>query len=328
MAVFVVRYDLRRPSFAETPMDELYRVALEQAGYADEHGLDAVVLSEHHGVDDGYLPSPITLAAAVAARTRRIPITIAALIVPLYDPLRLAEDIAVLDHISGGRVSYVAGLGYRPEEYEQLGVDWSRRGEIMEEHLTTLLRAWTGEPFEHAGRRVRVTPRPLSDPHPLLMYGGGSTAAARRAARFGLGFFPQHADPELADVYRDELDRHGHDGGFVMTPPDRTGTYLCADDPDRFWAEHGEHLLHEARSYTSWQQGSRSAVLDTSRTVEEMREAGIYRVCTPDELVAEVRAAGDGATVTSHPLIGGLPPEVGWRNLELLAEQVMPAVRG
>ncbi|MBW3665791.1 MAG: LLM class flavin-dependent oxidoreductase, partial [Actinobacteria bacterium] len=75
MAVFVVRYDLRRPSFAETPMDELYRVALEQAGYADEHGLDAVVLSEHHGVDDGYLPSPITLAAAVAARTRRIPIT-------------------------------------------------------------------------------------------------------------------------------------------------------------------------------------------------------------------------------------------------------------
>ncbi|MBW3665939.1 MAG: LLM class flavin-dependent oxidoreductase [Actinobacteria bacterium] len=326
--MFIARYDLRAPAGGPASRADLFRAALDQAAWCEQHHFDMVVLSEHHGVDDGYLPSPLVLATAMAARTSSLPIMTAVLVLPLYEPVRLAEDMVVLDIISSGRVSHVLAVGYRPEEYEQLGVDWSRRGEIMEEHLTTLLRAWTGEPFEHAGRRVRVTPRPLSDPHPLLMYGGGSTAAARRAARFGLGFFPQHADPELADVYRDELDRHGHDGGFVMTPPDRTGTYLCADDPDRFWAEHGEHLLHEARSYTSWQQGSRSAVLDTSRTVEEMREAGIYRVCTPDELVAEVRAAGDGATVTSHPLIGGLPPEVGWRNLELLAEQVMPAVRG
>lgn len=324
MAYFSVRYDLRCPPEADASRGELYRAALEQAAYADASGLDAVVLSEHHGVADGYLPSPLTMAAAVAARTDRIAITVAALLVPLHDPIRLAEDTAVLDHLGGGRMSYVAGLGYRREEYDQLGVDWSRRGAIMESHLRTLLRAWTGEPFDHDGRRVRVTPSPATDPHPMLLYGGGSPAAARRAARFGLGFFPQHADQDLARLYHEECDRHGHDG-FVISPPSETGTFVCAEDPDRFWAEHGDRLLYEARSYASWQGDAGSAVLDTSATVDDMRESAVYRVCTPDELAAHVRDTGE--PVTLHPLIGGLDPAVGWRSLELVAEEVIPAVR-
>src|SRR5205809_2550584 len=100
MTTFAARYDLRRPAFASTPRDELYRAALEQAAYCDAHGFDTLALSEHHGVDDGYLPSPLVVAAAFAMRTSRIPIVIAALLAPLYDPLRLAEDTAVLDHLS------------------------------------------------------------------------------------------------------------------------------------------------------------------------------------------------------------------------------------
>ena len=85
------------------------------------------MVSEHHAVDDGYLPSPLIVASAIAARTSEIAISIAALLVPLYDPVKLAEDIAVLDHVSRGRVSYVAGIGYRPAEYASLGRSYADR---------------------------------------------------------------------------------------------------------------------------------------------------------------------------------------------------------
>src|SRR4051812_13946431 len=150
------------------------------------------MLSEHHVSEDGYLPSPIPVAAAFAAVTERIPISIAALLVNLYDPLRLAEDIAVLDHLSGGRGNLTLGLGYRREEYDAFGVAWETRGQDVEERITRMLDAWaTGA----------VTPAPYTDPHPMLFYGGGSEAAARRAARLGLHFQPQVGGPELKAVY-------------------------------------------------------------------------------------------------------------------------------
>jgi alkanesulfonate monooxygenase SsuD/methylene tetrahydromethanopterin reductase-like flavin-dependent oxidoreductase (luciferase family) len=115
MTSFVTRFDFRAPGADADARRELYERALEQSAYVDEHGQDALMLSEHHASDDGYLPSPLIVAAAVAARTRRIPITVSALLVNMYEPLKLAEDISVLDHISGGRVSFTLGLGYRRE---------------------------------------------------------------------------------------------------------------------------------------------------------------------------------------------------------------------
>ena len=200
--VFIARYDLRRPAFASTSREELYATALAQAAYCDSNGFDALVLSEHHGVDDGYLPSPLVMAAAFAAVTSSIRITIAALLVPLHDPLRLAEDIAVLDHVSRGRASFVFGLGYREEEYAMFDRPWKGRGRHMEDAIGTMLRAWTGEPFEYEGRTVRVTPAPYSTPRPMVFYGGVPRRAARRAARLGLDFFPQTNDPALAELYR------------------------------------------------------------------------------------------------------------------------------
>src|SRR3989337_1036327 len=105
-AHFAVRYDLRPPGLGCDERGELYRRAVEQAAYVDAQGHDVVMLSEHHATDDGYLPSPLMVASAVAARTSRIPISVAALLVNLYDPVRLAEDVAVLDLLSGGRVTY------------------------------------------------------------------------------------------------------------------------------------------------------------------------------------------------------------------------------
>src|SRR5690606_11944866 len=105
--LFLPRWDLRCPDFTGWSRADLYRVALEQIAFVDQHGFDAAVLSEHHGVDDGYLPSPLAMAAAVAARTERVGIIIAALLVPLHDPVRLAEDLATVQVLSGGRLSAV-----------------------------------------------------------------------------------------------------------------------------------------------------------------------------------------------------------------------------
>lgn len=303
---------------------ERYRAALEMASYADAHGITAIGCEEHHLAATGWLPSPLLLAAAVAACTTSIRISIGALLVPLYDPVRLAEDIAVLDHLSAGRVSFIAGIGYRPAEYHAVGKDFRRRGQLMDEALAVLLKAWGDEPFEYHGRLVNVTPKPYTRPHPVLFIGGMSAAAAKRAASFGLPFSPPMPMPELEAVYRDELTRH-HRQGFVFSPENGSTVAHLTTDPERAWARCGEYFLHEATEYGAW------AVPGTPRpnerptgTVAELRAAGTVEVLTPDELIAQCRAGRTG--VTLHPLVGGLPLEEGWQSLRLLVEKVLPAL--
>ncbi|MET9447621.1 LLM class flavin-dependent oxidoreductase [Streptomyces cinerochromogenes] len=321
MPVTVVRFNLVAPGASPAALSARYRAALEMAAYADEHGISTVQTEEHHGADDNWLPSPFAFAGAVFGATRRIAVTVSAVIGPLHDPLRLAEEIAVLDLLSGGRLVTVAGIGYRPEEYHLFGVDWRHRGRIQDELLQTLLAAWTGEEFTYRGRRVRLTPRPYTDPHPLLLVGGSSKAAARRAARFGLPFFPSAHLPELEAYYKEKLTEYGTEG-WTMMPAAETPLLHLADDPDRAWAEYGGHFLHEARTYASWQSGEiRSAVRSAATTVAELRAEGVYRVLTPEQCVAQ----GLDSLVL-HPLAGGMPVEEGWRSLRLFAERVLPAL--
>ncbi len=325
MTSFLARYDLRCPDTSPWARPDLYRCFLAQAAYLDTHGFDALVVSEHHGVPDGYLPAPMVAAAAAAAVTSRIALSVAALLVNLHDPIRLAEEISVLDHLSGGRATYVMALGYRSEEYELFGVPWAGRGRRIDDAIATVLQALTGEPFEYQGRTVAVTPPPLTRPHPYILYGGGSAAAARRAGRFGLGFSPQSSDPALADEYRAACAAAGHPEGLVAQPPEGPGVHFCADDPDQFWDRYGEHLLHDARSYAEWHGDLVSVVRDDSTTVEGMRDAGVYVVWHPDDLIERCRA-GAVSLVTTHPLCGGLPAEPSWASLQLLAERVLPAL--
>jgi alkanesulfonate monooxygenase SsuD/methylene tetrahydromethanopterin reductase-like flavin-dependent oxidoreductase (luciferase family) len=321
--VFLLRFDMRAPAIG-APTTELYAAALDMAEWSESRGALMAVVCEHHTMEDGYLPSPLVLATAMAARTTTLSIMTAVLVLPLYEPIRLAEDMVVLDVLSGGRVSHVLAVGYRPEEYEHHGVDFHRRGRIADEHLGLLLRAKTGEPFEHDGRRIHVTPAPVTPGGPRLAWGGGSVPAARRAGRFGLDFFAQGGDPGLADVYAEAAAAHGHEPGFCMIPStDLATTVFVADDLDRAWEELGPHLLHDVRSYAAINEGNaHTASLSRAQTIDELRaEDRTHRVITVAEAVDLARSRHP---LPLQPLVGGLPPEIAWPYLRTVTDEVVP----
>lgn len=325
MAIATMRFDLMVPEFAPAPPRAYYEACLEMCEWAERNGLGFVAFSEHHGVENGWLPAPIAMAGVVTGRTRTLNVTAAAALLTLHDPIRLAEQLAVLDLASGGRVSIVAGIGYRPEEFAMADVDMRRRGRILEEHVRVMLRAWTGEPFEWQGRTIRVTPKPFTEPHPMVMLGGSSEASARRAARLGLPFFPADVDERFDEWYADEAAKRGTTGGFVIQPRGATFVFVT-DDPDRTWAEIGGYLLHEARLYDSFQVEGQSSVVHVDRpeTVDDVRTSGAYQVVTPDEAVRLAAEAGPTGAFVLNPLAAGIPPELGWASLELTAAEVLP----
>jgi alkanesulfonate monooxygenase SsuD/methylene tetrahydromethanopterin reductase-like flavin-dependent oxidoreductase (luciferase family) len=323
--VFTLRFDFRRAERSPATMGELYAASLDMTEWAERNGALGVIVSQHHGSADGYLPSPIVMASAMTARTTSTPITVAALLLLMYDPVKLAEDIAVLHHLSQGRVTYVIGLGYRPDEFAMFGIDPSRRGAEMEERLDVLLRALAGERFEWRGRPVAVTPT-IDAPGPFLAYGGGSVAAARRAGRFGLSFFPEGDDPALEPAYRAECQRVGTTPGMVMAGTGGTPTSLhVAADVDAAWDELGPYLLHDAVTYAEWLgPDSIAASYSGATTVDALREEnGAYRIVDPDGAVALCRS---GRPLLLQPLCGGLPPESAWRSLRLIESEVLPAL--
>ena len=192
------------------------------------------MLSEHHTSDDGYLPSPIPVAAAMAAVTQRIPITICALLVNFYDPLRLAEDLAVLDHLSEGRVSHTIGLGYRPEEYALFGRPMATRGRDLEARIEVLLQAWTGEEFDLRGPARAGDPDAVhaAAPVPLLRRRHRRGRPAGGAAR-ACTSSRSTATPRSRSAYDAACRAAGREPGFTMLAPPGPANVFCAEDPDR-----------------------------------------------------------------------------------------------
>lgn len=325
--MFTLRFDFRLSPSSPATMGELYQAGLEMSQWAENTGGAAIVLSEHHDSADGYLPSPIVIASAIASRTTTIPVNVAALLLLMYDPIKLAEDMAVLDHLSGGRVSYVIGLGYRPEEYAMFGVDQSRRASLIEEHIDVLKRALAGERFEWRGRTVHTTPQPATPGGPMLMYGGGTVAAAKRAARYGMMLLPMGPDPKLVEAYDAEAIRCGNPPGMVLSSaPGAPSSAFVADDVDAAWAEWGPYLLHDAQAYGEWLgTDSGASTYSGATSVEELRaEHGNYRILSIDDATAMIRANG---VLGMQPLCGGLPPQLAWQSLRTLESKVLPQLK-
>ncbi|MDN3358627.1 LLM class flavin-dependent oxidoreductase [Actinomadura sp. DC4] len=325
--MFVMRFDMQAPGRTAGEVADLYHAAVEMAAWAEGKGCASIVVSEHHSSENGYLPSPMMLAASIAAVTTTTPIIVAAAILPLYDPVRLAEDMIVLDHLSRGRVTHTLGIGYRPVEYEQFGVDFHRRGAIADEKLATLLdRLRTASAAE---AMPRATPAPVTPGGPSLFWGGGSLAAARRAGRNGLGFFANTDAPELQAAYEAAARENGHEPGpCMLTPSDIPTSVFVNPDVEEGWREVGAALLSDATTYADWNapMGARDTIasLSQGRTIEALRaENGSHRVVTIPEAVRLTRTFG---ALPIQPLCGGLAPDVAWRYLRRVADDLMPAL--
>jgi alkanesulfonate monooxygenase SsuD/methylene tetrahydromethanopterin reductase-like flavin-dependent oxidoreductase (luciferase family) len=278
MPIISLRFDLRAFPGGAAHAD-LYAAAVGMAEYGDAHGFSSVILSEHHGVTDGYMPSPMLMAAAMAARTQTIRLQFMAIIAPLHDPLRLAEDIAVLDNLSRGRVDVTVAGGYVPFEFGMFGKAMKDRGALTEEAITTMKAAWTGQPFEFRGRQARITPRPFQRPHPPIWMGGSVPAAARRAGRLADGFITHRED--LYQVYFDEAKANGKNPWPFS--PASPGFVYVAEDVDAAWQVVGPHAMHETNSYGEWvaAAGTDGRFVKVG-SVEEVRAGGAYLVVTPD----------------------------------------------
>jgi hypothetical protein len=323
--MFMMRFDLRVPGKTPAQIADQYQAAIEMAQWADNKGCAGIALSEHHAAEDGYMPSPLLLASAMAAVTKKVPITVGAALLPMYDPVRLAEDMIVLDHISRGRMTFILGIGYRPIEYEMYGLDYEKRGAIADEKLTRLLDLL--RQASDARSMPRVTPASFTPGRPTIAWGGAVKAAARRAGHNGLGFAAQANTPGLAQEYAAAARESGFEPGKCLLPsPEMPNVVFVHPNPDIGWQEVGPHMLHDATAYAEWNRnsGRQTVSLSQGKTIDEMKaEKGSYRVVNVAEAVQLVKRWG---RVPLHPLCGGCPPDLAWRYLRRVVDDVMPAM--
>jgi len=329
VAVSVLRFTFARPDPDARAQSKVLQAALEMAKWGDTRGIGVVTLDEHHVTDYGWSCNPILEGGCMLAATSNLFVTVMCALGPLWNPIRLAEDIALVDQMSGGRLIVTLGLGYRPVEYAALGVDFSQRGPLMDELLETLLAAWSGEPFDYHGTTIRVTPTPLTKPHPMISVGGGVKATARRAVRFRLPLNIPDYIPELKAYYEQLCQEERIEPRVQMTSPDALGMVFLHEDPDQAWAELGQHFLWEAVHYGQWATPDMRSVMHLPgvETLEEVRASGKYLILTPDQLVDELTERGPGAFVSLYPLCGAMPIDEGWKSVHLLTDVVIPKLR-
>ena len=320
-------FDMRAPDWG-TPASELYPAAIEMAAFADKIGVTSINLMEHHGSEDGYLPQPFSLCAAMASVTKNIQFSLGAVILPLHDPVMVAEKLAIADLLTKGRVRVILGAGYVPFEFAMFEKSLKDRAKLMDKGLEIILRALKGERFEIDGRPVFIRPLPLTAPEDLIMVGGAVPASARRAARFDVGFGPMK--DEVVDIYLAECEEHGRPPRqyFRPKPGMPLAIHLC-EDPDAGWAAIERHAVHVITEYAKWAalegDGSNSPFKGLTDPAV-LRQAGLFAAWTPEQLLARVPAIEDRQSIGFQPLLGGLSPDEGWKSLKLL-EQTMPALK-
>jgi len=316
-------YDMRSPAFG-AQRNHLYETALDQVQWADELGFDVVGLGEHHGADDGYNPSPLILASAMAARTKQIKLRTSVLLAPLYDLPKLAEDAAVTQILANGRLLLGLGAGYRPSEFETFGRSLADRWTFMGKACEFLRLAWLGQPFEWEGRQCHITPRPEPCPPPLLL-GGSSAASARRAAHIADGWFPP-LDARLWQPYRDECLRLGKPdpGAYPAQGP----IFLwVTDNVEKAWQLLLPHILHQWQSYAAWTQeafGKAAGPYAADISIDTIKSSGAYRVLTAEQAVLLCEQLGQDSVLYLNPLLAGIDPVESWRMLRYFESEVLP----
>jgi len=290
-----------------------------------------VWFSEHHFVDDGYLPNFVPVAGAVAARTTHVRLSTDIVLAPFAHPLRLAEDMAILDQLSGGRMELGIGLGYAPHEFKSFGIPISRRVSLTEELVQILQLAWTNERFSFEGLRYRfedvsVTPAPVQPGGPPLWLAVTSPASAQRAARFGTHVLPQGAKGIVLDGWRKRAEEAGVDVSQRRIGIIR-GVFVT-DDPEREWPPVREAERYRMRVYGRFAEeaglGGR-AMFEQADRISQRPIVGPVEHCV-EELTRFIVEHGftDVVTWGSAP---GLLPEALTPHMERFVAEVVPLVR-
>ncbi len=324
--------DFRNPDNSGRSFVDLYRATFRQIERAEELGFNSVWFTEHHFTDDGYLPALMPMAAAVAARTSRIKVGTYVLLAPFTHPLKLAEEGAVVDTISNGRLRLGLGQGYAVEEFAGFGV---KRGERLGRTIETieiLKRAWTAERFSYSGKYynfadVRILPPPVSRPHPEILWGAAAKKAIVRGAELGVSFAATGGGGNIA-LYMDALRAQGRDPAnfsFVCNQ-----TVYVADSADDAWSDIERPLMYQAELYSRWI--SRAQGIDPAQSFirpdpERLRRTSI--IGTPDQVRDRLREMlrkhhyTELIVVTQLP---GLDPARALRSLERFGSEVMPSI--
>ncbi|ADP80843.1 LLM class flavin-dependent oxidoreductase [Pseudofrankia inefficax] len=310
--------DMRNPPRWERSWDRHYGRWLERLEEAERLGAPSVWLTEHHFFDDGYLPQCWIYAAAIAARTSRLRIGSAVSLLPLHSPLEFAEQIALADVISGGRIEPGFGVGYRKPEYVAFGGDFKRRYLEFEDRIGALRALWGEVP----GAERTVTPAPIQRPVP--MWGGfGGPRGAGLAGRLGLGL--QSLDRALLEPYLAGLRAGGHDESSARMG--HTVQFFLSDDPEKAWSRISDHVSYRWLSYNRYMyEGTRrEAAPPAYFDPDSIRDEVL--IGTPDQVAAAIRARVAGLPVTDVFFwadFPGLPDELIDRHIELSLTELAP----
>ena len=326
------------PSGSDRTFHEEYRGSVELVRRVEDEGLDSAWVSEHHGSGDGYLPSLLPMLAAFAAVTSRIELGTGVVLAPFHDPLRMAEDFAVVDQLSGGRTIAGFGIGWREEEFRAWGIDTSTRTRRTIEMVEILRRAWTEERFSFDGKyfnydRVAITPKPARVP-PIFV-GGFVDAAIRRAGRIGDGYISSRAEPsrvaQAFDMAAEARREAGMDGPPLVAVLQNA---FVTEDPARDWPMVRAGIDHQLGVYAGWRTGTdvpgeRLQVVPPSE--EDIRRTTAYG--TPQEVVEYLRPLVKALAryPEGHLILRqhypGMQTEPAALSIELLGREVAPALR-
>jgi alkanesulfonate monooxygenase SsuD/methylene tetrahydromethanopterin reductase-like flavin-dependent oxidoreductase (luciferase family) len=340
---FGLLWPFRNPEWARVPWEKLYRSHLDLIVDSEKMGFDDAWLTEHHFIDDGYSPSLLPIGAAIAARTHRIRIGTFLLLLPLHNPVRVAEDTATLDLISGGRFDLGVGLGYRVGEFDDQGIPARERSGRMQESLTIVRELLSGEAVTIDGkynrlRDIRISPPALQRPHPPIWVGGTVPKSIERAARMGLHFLA--GGPGFANVYDDALRENGRDPDdfhiATLQPtyvaPTREQAWQLAARPLRYMATAYRQWTDEAKGVSDPEQAAALPPIDEIIRTQSMDFFGeAVFVGTPEDVIEQIEDCRSRSRLT-HLVCGmalpGMPPDQIRAGMELFARQVIPHFRG
>jgi len=326
--------DFRNPPFSKLDFSTFYAQMFRQVDFVEQAGFDSIWLTEHHFTDDGYLPALMPAAAAIVARTTRVTIGTFVLLAPFWHPLKLAEDAAFVDVVSGGRLRLGIGLGYRAEEFEGFGIPRAERLSRTLETIEILKRAWTGERFGFEGkyfkfRDVRVLPPPVSRPHPELLWGAGASKSIRRAAELDLGFACVGGRREIG-IYLEALKAAGKDPARYSIVNSRV--VYVADSEEQAWRDTRDALMYQAELYGKWLAAA-AGTTDQSKVLirpdpERLRRTSVLgtaaQVAARLEEIIETTPMTELIVVTQLP---GLDLALARRSLERFGSEVLPRLK-